>query len=240
MAYTSWRGVVGLIKPTRRPGSLEELIRMLPEGVGIIPLLNDVREGTRAEFKRAIPAYEAKARELVEQGVDVIIPSGTPPFMLLGYEGEARLIEGWEKKYKTQFFTSGMAHVRAMRALGIKKWVGASYSSIQNKIVVKYMGEAGFKVLAMEPIEVPFDQVQNISALELYGHLKKIFLRHRDADGLYIQGGGWRTLDIIDMLEQDCGIPVVHAGCAQAWQIQQRLTICQPRQGFGRLLAELP
>ena len=39
MAFTSWRGVVGCIKPTLRPGGLEELIRMLPEGgAGALPV----------------------------------------------------------------------------------------------------------------------------------------------------------------------------------------------------------
>ena len=37
MSFTSWRGVVGCIKPTLRPGGLEELIRMLPEGIGVLP-----------------------------------------------------------------------------------------------------------------------------------------------------------------------------------------------------------
>jgi hypothetical protein len=45
MAYTPWRGVVGLVKPTRQPGSLEELIRVLPEGVGVVPLLLNIRQG---------------------------------------------------------------------------------------------------------------------------------------------------------------------------------------------------
>jgi hypothetical protein len=38
MAFTSWRGVLGCVKPTMRPGGLEELIRILPEGIGVIPL----------------------------------------------------------------------------------------------------------------------------------------------------------------------------------------------------------
>jgi maleate cis-trans isomerase len=160
--------------------------------------------------------------------------------MLQGYKGEARLIAGWEKKYKTPFFTSGMSHVRAMRALKIKKFVGASYSEIQNKIVVKYMTEAGFNVLGMEPIEVPFDQVQNIAPHELYAHIKKIFLRHRKADGLYIQGGGWRVLGIVEMLENDLGVPVVHAGSAQCWQALKILNVRHTQTGYGRLLAELP
>ena len=40
-----WRGVVGVIKPTYRPGSLEEFIRLLPEGIGVIPKFAGIREG---------------------------------------------------------------------------------------------------------------------------------------------------------------------------------------------------
>src|SRR6201998_320166 len=101
MAYTMWRGVVGLIKPTRRPGSLETLIRLLPEGIGVVPLLLNVRQGSHDEFSSAVPHYEKYVAELAEQGMDLIHPGGTPPFMLLGYEGEARLIKSWEAKYKT-------------------------------------------------------------------------------------------------------------------------------------------
>ena len=38
MVFASWRGVVGVVKPTHRPGSLEEFIRLLPEGIGLGPL----------------------------------------------------------------------------------------------------------------------------------------------------------------------------------------------------------
>ena len=32
MAFENWRGSVGIIKPTLRPGSMEDLIRLLPDG----------------------------------------------------------------------------------------------------------------------------------------------------------------------------------------------------------------
>ena len=63
MAFTSWRGVVGCIKPTMRPGGLEELIRMLPDGIGVIPLFLNISEGTTAEFKRAVAPYEPLVQE---------------------------------------------------------------------------------------------------------------------------------------------------------------------------------
>ncbi len=240
MAYTSWRGVVGLVKPTRRPGSLEELVRMLPDGVGLVPMLLNVRAGTLREFQAAIPFYEEKVRELASDGVDLIICSGTPPFMLLGPKGEAKLVRSWERKYKTTIFGQGMTHARALRALGITKFVGASYSALQNRIVTKYMTQAGFEIASMEPIEVPFDQVGQLSPEQVYAHVKKMFLSHPGADGIYIQGGGWRMTPIIDTLERDLGVPVVISSAADCWEIQKTLSIHEPRQGLGRLLAELP
>ncbi len=240
MVYNSWRGVVGLVKPTRRPGSLEELIRMLPLGVGLIPMLLNVKAGTLEEFKAAIPFYEEKVRELASDGMDLIICSGTPPFMLLGRKGEAKLIRSWERKYKVTIFGQGMTHVNALKAMGIKKFVGASYSALQNDIVVKYMTQAGFQISDMRPIDVPFDRVGQLTPEEVYAHVKKMFLASRGADGIYIQGGGWRMTPIIETLESDLGVPVVISSAADCWEIQKALSIHQPQTGYGRLLAELP
>src|SRR5262249_17968348 len=105
MPFSAWRGTVGIIRPTLRTGGFEDLVRMLPEGIGVIPLCLDVRRGALDEFKQGIHAYEPKIAELVEAGVDVVNPSGAPPFMVLGYRGERELIRAWEKKYKTPIFT---------------------------------------------------------------------------------------------------------------------------------------
>ena len=46
-------------------------------------------------------------------------------------------------------------------------------------------------------------------------------------------------LPVIDILEQDLGVPVIHPVPARCWEIQHRLSIRQPVSGFGRLLAEM-
>ena len=109
MPNANWRGTVGMIKPTRGSGSLEELIRMLPEGIGVIPLFNNIRHGRIEEFRSAIPLYEEKIAELAEEQVDFIHAAGTPPFMLLGYRGEQELVEKWEKRFKIPISMSGSA-----------------------------------------------------------------------------------------------------------------------------------
>jgi maleate cis-trans isomerase len=240
MSYTSWRGVVGCIKPTHRPGGLEELIRMLPEGVGVIPLFLNIRQGTTDEFKRAVDPYVPLIEALVEDEVDLIHAEGAPPFMLLGHKGETALIKKWEKKYKTPIFTSGSNHVAALKALGAKKIVGATYFTGKiNSLFANYFKQAGFNVLAMDGIDVPFDQVGQLSSEQVYAHVKKLALKHPTADAVYLLGSGWRVLPVIDVLEEDLGIPVVHPVPARCWEIQKRLHINQPVSGYGVLLEEM-
>ncbi len=241
MSYTSWRGVVGCIKPTHRPGSLEELIRMLPEGIGVIPLFLDIRAGTTDEFKRSVEPFVPLIEQLVnDDKVDLIHAEGAPPFMLLGYKGEAELIRKWEKKYKTPIFTSGTNHVAALRALKAKKIVGATYFTGKiNDLFANYFKQAGFDVLAMDGIDVPFDQVGHLSSEQVYAHVKKVALKHPKADAVYLLGSGWRVLPVIDALEQDLGLPVVHPVPARCWEIQKRLHINQPVSGYGMLLENM-
>ncbi len=241
MPFTSWRGVVGLIKPTFRPGSLEEFIRLTPEGLGVIPLFLDIQRGPIDEFKEAINAYEGKVAKLAELDVDLIHPEGGPPFMLQGYEGERAITSAWEEKYGRPVVTSAQAQVEAMRALGIKRAVGATYTSGEtNDALRSYYGQAGIEMLAFEPMSVPFDQVGQISHLEVYAHTKRVYLAHPDADGILLFGSGWRSLDAIELLEQDLGVPVVHAVTARVWAIERRLHIREPVAGYGRLLEEMP
>jgi maleate isomerase len=232
--------MVGIIKPTKGSSSLVELIKMLPDGIGVIPLFNNVRHGKIEEFRSAIPAYEEKIAELAEEKVELIHPAGTPPFMLLGYKGEAELISKWEKQFGIPIFTSGTNQVGAMRALSIKKFVGIGYDFEDTSIVARYFTGAGFNVLGLEKLPGPWEDVGRLSSKDIYRQTKELFLKHPNADGIYFQGGKLRILDIIEPLEQDLGVPVIHPGVAQCWEIQKRLRARQPRSGYGRLLAEMP
>ena len=62
MDYTMWRGVVGMVQPARRPGGIERLIRLLPEGIGLITLYLGFRKGSTQEFTESIPNTNAMSR----------------------------------------------------------------------------------------------------------------------------------------------------------------------------------
>ena len=214
---------------------------MLPEGIGVVPLFLEFQQGSRREFDRGIEQYEPLLEKLAEKEVDLLHPEGAPPFMVAGHKREAELIEGWEKKYNIPVFTSGTNHIRALNALGIKRFVAASYFTGEiNKTFANYFIDAGFDVLAMDGIDVAFDDVGSLSSEVVYAHVKKTFLKHRkEAQGIYLLGSGWRVLSIIDTLEEDLGVPVIHPVPARCWEIQHRLSVRQPVKGYGRLLAEM-
>jgi maleate isomerase len=240
MAYGTWRGMVGTVKPTKGSGSLEELIRMLPDGIGVIPLFNNIRHGTIREFSDVIPSYEEKVAELAADQCDVIHPAGTPPFMLLGYRREQELIAEWEKKYGVPIFTSGSNQVRALKALGMKKFVGIGYDFDDTSIVHRYFTDAGFNVLGLERLPGRWEDIGQVSSHEIYRLIKRIFLAHPGAEGIYVQGGKLRMLDIVETLERDLQVPVLHPGVATAWEVMVRLKVREPKAGYGRLLSELP
>ncbi len=73
-------------------GSLEDLIRLLPEGIGVIPLFLDIQEGTVKEFVEALELTKQMIAKLAKLKVDLIHPEGAPVFMLRGYKGEEELV----------------------------------------------------------------------------------------------------------------------------------------------------
>jgi maleate cis-trans isomerase len=243
MAQSDKEYLVGTVRPTNRPEAGQELDldTQIPAKIRFVSRTMNFTRGTEEEFSTSMPGYEEKAAELAKMGADLVRPSGAPPFMLLGYKAEQELIASWEQKYRVQMFTSGQNHVRALRTLGIRKFAGASYFPAKmNAIFARYFVEAGFTVLAMEGIDAPFADVPRVPPEEILAFMKSIAAKHRNADGIYMLGSAWKTLEIIDELESETGLSVIHAGPARCWETQLRLGLRHPIHGYGRLLAEMP
>jgi maleate cis-trans isomerase len=243
MVDTQKEYLVGTVRPTNRPEAGQEidLDTLIPAKIKFVSLTMNFTRGTEEEFSASMPGYEAKAAELARMGANLVRPSGAPPFMLLGYNAEQELISSWEKKYGVQMFTSGQNHVHALRTLGIKKFVGASYfPETMNNVFARYFTEARFEVLAMEGIDSPFAEVPRVAPEKILEFMKAIAAKHKDAEAIYMLGSAWKTLEIIEPLEKSTGLTVVHAGPARCWETQLRLGLRHPMAGYGRLLQELP
>jgi len=241
MADNNKLGTVGIVRPTTRSGGFEDLLRLLPPGIVVKHTCLSVQRGTVDEFKKVILDYEAKVGELAADGADVVNPSGAPPFMVLGYTGEQALIRDWRAKYRVPIFTSGTSQVDALRAFRVKRFVGATYFRGDiNKTYARYFVDAGFEVLDMAGMDVDFDKVPQLTSAQVYDFVSAAFQATRGAEAVYMLGPAWRASDMIEPLERELGVPVIHALPAQYWDIQRHLNLRIPAKGFGRLATEMP
>lgn len=239
--YYGARGIVGLVKPTYRPGSMESFIKLMPEGVGFIPLHAGIRAGNEQEFQEALSVAEKKVARLVELGADVVMIMGAPPAMVRGHGADRQIAEQLTKKYGIPVSVATIAQVDAFRALGMKKLVGITYFQDEfNRKFAKFLEDDGFQVRAMKGIEVPFKDAGKISPEAIYGFAKKVFIEHGPVDGIYMLGAGWHNLPVIEMLEKDLKTTVVSSIPAQVWATKKILQLSEPVTGYGRLLAEMP
>jgi maleate cis-trans isomerase len=237
-----WKGVVGLVKPTFRPGSLDRFVRLMPDGVCVVPRYVGVSAGTEKEFQEALAIAEERVAELAKLKVDLVVIQGVPPIMLKGFKFDAELIDALQKKYGVAVLTATRTQVDALKALKTKRIVGVTYFKDDlNPQFANFFKQGGFEVAAMKGcIDTPFSDLGKIPAEEIYTKAKKIFIEAGGGDCLYLLGAGWDCLPAIEPLERDLGTTVLSNVPADVWATQKKLNIRAPVKGFGRLLEEMP
>ena len=55
---SNYRGIVGDIKPRATDSSLVDMIKLLPEGIGVIPVFLNLTQGSREEYGNSYATYE--------------------------------------------------------------------------------------------------------------------------------------------------------------------------------------
>ena len=239
----NYRGVVGDIKPRATDSSLVDMIRLLPEGIGVIPVYLNLTRGSREEYGGSYATYENHIAYLASQKCNVIAIEGAPPFMLLGPAREAEMVDGWKQKYHTDMFTSSQNQVNAFKALKVKKILGITSGSggpDMDKVYAKYFEDNGIGVVAMDGMGVEFKSIPEVPPATIAAFIKKAFAEHAGADAVYILGSSLEALPLIAPLERELGVPVVQAIAARIWEIERRLKVHEPIKGYGRLLETLP
>jgi maleate cis-trans isomerase len=210
-------------------------------GIGVVPVFLSLTEGSREEMRNSYANYEKNIGYLASLHCDTISIEGAPPFMILGPDGESKLIDGWSQKYNTDMFTSSQNQVKVLRAMKIKKILGvAPFGADLNKSYANYFEASGIGVVAMEGIDVAFRAIQDVPSEIIYSFIKKKFLEHAGVDAIYILGSPLDALGIVATLEQDLGVPVVQPTAARIWEIQRRFHVRPPIKRFGILLETLP
>ena len=199
MAFTSWRGVVGCIKPTLRPGGLEELIRMLPEGIGVLPLVpqHPPRHHRRVQARRR--AVRAVGQDSSPKpAATSSIPRALRRSCCLDTRARPSRSKAWEKTYKVPFFTSGSNHVRALACAQGEEDRRRHLLRRQDQRPVRELLQASRFQRARRWMASMCRSTRSVSSRRKRSMptSSSVFLKHRNADAIYLLGTGWRVLPI--------------------------------------------
>lgn len=133
-----------------------------------------------------------------------------------------------------------MCETNALKALVVRKLVDAGYDPTTGPEAEAYFRAAGCDVREVVKAPVDWLMTRDLTDAECFDLLSAILRRHPKADGLCLQVSGKWRLSVVDRLEREFGVSVVHAIAARYWEVARRLGGPVPRAGEGRPLAEMP
>jgi maleate isomerase len=132
---------------------------------------------------------------------------------------------------------TGTSAVLALRALGVSRLALIDppwFSPELNALGAEYFRSQGLEVVHHAPAGLPSDQ----RAVHP-GHLYEWARAHvpAEAEAVFIGGNGFRTVGVIQALEEDLAIPVLTANQVLCWHLLRLAGTRAPVVGYGRLFA---
>ncbi len=234
------RGRIGVVTPTYLD-SAEDWFQIVPDGVNVVFATLGVEDHTPNEFDKARAVVERTARGLIKMGVGAVLLGGSPLVTLQAGGGPAELAPALEKQSGVPVTTGQDAAEMALNALGIKKLLLVTpYKDSLNDGMQRRLGARGFQVLALKTARCPGpDDMARLSPEVPLGLARAAYREAPKADGFYIPNPKWQTIDIIEPLEKEFGIPVVTTTQSSAWWCLKAIHVKDSRPGCGRLMGLL-
>lgn len=233
-----WRARIGKVIASRGDTFIYEFYQMVPKGVVLVPHIIGLFNLTKEELGTAYLKYKTAARDLAQVGVDVIALGGSPIFQLKGFGSDLEMIQDVERETGIPTLTNVTAEVEAMRSLKMKKIVIATpFREEMNQRSASWYQKAGFEVLKIKGMGI--EKNSDIARLPFYAPYqlaRETFLQTPGADGIYIACPRWATIDVIEKLEQDMGVPVVTSSQATIWMALRKSNIRESIHGYGLLM----
>jgi len=230
---------MGIILPSTNTGYYSYELRVIsPEGV--VTLETRVMGGklTLENLRRMREDVVYGAKLLAVAAPSVITFEATAAGFILGVEGEKALIKEMQDATGIRCTTGSESVTESLRFLGIKRMI--LYAATPEEITLKslqYFDTLGFKVLIHESLGGQIgSEINGISPWETYSHVMRLYRKCPEADGIFVSGGGLRTLEMMERLEKDSGLPVVSTVVANMWHCLKLSGVKDLVHGFGQLL----
>lgn len=233
-----WKAKLGFLIPSHDTGyGSYEFRVMCPEGVVPLETRVMVKKVAREELQKASQGAVMGAEMLATANVDVIDYIATATCFVLGVKGEKTLVGEIEAKTGIQATAGGQSVCDALRFLGARKILTYTpYNEEVEEISRQYFKESGFEIVGGRNLQFEDPaSINRVSPYEILADVMKLHKENPGAEGVFIVGGCFRTLDIVDTLEKHIGIPVVGTQQANMWNCLRLCEVPDLLHGFGKL-----
>lgn len=232
---------------------MDDYFALMPEGVQIFPAIIGFRGATAKEFD-AFQVMEDLASQLVNSTAfkaDVITIQGSPPFWLKDLAFVRSWASSLEKKLGVPVTHPIMAAANAFKDLNVRKPVVASYFGPElNNRINALLKELGLEPVVPEGFSPPsgstgkaadplyttsFADQAHLNPENTYRFCRRLLMNNKSADSIYIVGGGWDHVSVVQKLEEDLNTSVVPHTISNAYTALKTLGVKTNITGYGKL-----
>ena len=233
-----WRAKIGLITPMSE--NAEHAFHIYaPEGVSFASMKITFPGPTVEGLTILTDKLERTAAMYKGTDYDLVIFGCTSGSCIKGVGWDKECIEQIERASGIPGLTTSTAVLEALEALGAKKiCVVTPYPEETNIIEKKFLEDNGFEVtniVGMDMSAWPRELGGFAAADEyfLYQNCKHVDLN--GADTFFLSCMGLTTMEMVDALERDLGIPVVTSHQATLWAALRHCNVGSKLPNLGKL-----
>jgi maleate isomerase len=230
---------IGLLVPSSNTTIEPEFYRALPRHVTVHAARLYLTQIATDSIENVVSDIETQARNLASADLDVVVLGATAPSFLkgLGYDREiTRRIEEASGKRAT---TTSTALIDALRHLGISRVaLGAAYDDRVNGIAKDFLQASGFEVVHAKGLGL----VDNLVVGRLEASSARDLAREIDrpeAQAIVLACTNWKTMDVLEQLEQELGKPVLSTTQVTMWAAMRMIGETAVVHGYGSLLRKM-
>jgi maleate isomerase len=232
-----WSHKYGFIIPSWNTVIEYETSRLMPHDSSLHISRIEHTADTVEAFDHMVSSAPENVKLLADAGVDAICFACTAASFYKGRERDREFAERLSDKAGVPVVTMAGAIVESARHLGMEKvCIGAPYEQWLLELLERYLRAAGLDVLRARGL----GHQANI----IYSPEKAIELAENawvdEADGIILSCGNFRTLEMLDTIEDRFRKPVVSSNSAALWNVLWASNWSGSIPNAGTLLEQIP
>lgn len=233
-----WRARIGVIVPSTNTVVETEYWKTIPEGVSVHAARLKLTKTTPETLKRMTEEVERAADMLATAMVDVIVFACTSGSFVGGMKWEKNLTQKIEKVSGVKAITTAGAVVSALKTLKLKNIAMVTpYIKELHELEVDFMESNGISILHSSNLGMSRNvDIGKLMPQTAYRMARDTY--HADIDGMFISCTDFRTVEIINVLENSLNVPVVTSNQASIYAALRNCGVNEHIADYGMLLEE--